>query len=89
MSRPLNFLQMCSCGHYGNVHHNEWPEGVAPGHGMCLVDGCKCEKFTWVCSLPTGSFPDGVGVSEPKSKPCMRCNDQDPDCYICGGKKQQ
>jgi hypothetical protein len=41
---------ICKCGHTGdgsNSEHTEGEQGVAPGHGHCLVNRCKCSKFTW------------------------------------------
>lgn len=46
----VNRVEYCQCGHTGAksmTQHKATVYGV-PGHGKCEVDGCECEKFTWV-----------------------------------------
>lgn len=94
MSRPPNFLQMCSCGHYGSVHDASpgFPHGVVEGHGPCLVEGCSCTKFTWVSSdgYPSDDLSpttvEAIGPDDDRSW-CNRCGGRDPDCYICGPRR--
>jgi hypothetical protein len=38
--------EQCECGHKKNQHLDTCG-GAAKGHGACMVNGCKCRKFTW------------------------------------------
>jgi hypothetical protein len=38
---------MCTCGHVGDAPFSAHSDTFQAGHGKCLIDGCKCRKFTW------------------------------------------
>ncbi len=41
----------CECGHTGDGPNGQHaPTGLGtPGHGPCMVEGCPCKHFTWIC----------------------------------------
>lgn len=47
--------ELCSCGHLKSAHGDT----VSTGHGKCRVEGCDCEKFTFI---------DWVTVGEPENR---------------------
>ncbi len=46
----------CKCGH-ARICHGDRVGGLAKGHGICFVSGCRCCQFTWV----TGDLEAGDG----------------------------
>jgi hypothetical protein len=43
---------ICTCSHTGDGANSEHAGLIARGHGMCMVAGCKCPKFSWARSTP-------------------------------------